>query len=275
MRLICQGFDGFTFQVPNIRKADVETMTMNSEGEYEKGLLLTPDRTVHGLFSHLGEVAEVSQLTRRQSRRLAQRRVKGPYYGYFNSDKSIYCVSTELFFEIQFHGLFFLKYSAFATIAKILEYLSNHNLSFYISSTDYQLTIRGNRDKFFALVWKGCSYSDLFELVPRIKNGQVQHFQSSYSRISVVAYDKKSHLESMSDSPYQELFKKKYTDDFDNLFRVEFRLHYADKNEELTDVLKEEINEDKLKEILFGLVQKQIQFPSQLKKLIAGGRYEK
>lgn len=79
----------------------------------------------------------------------------------------------------------------------------------------------------------------------------------------------------MADSPYQELFKQKYTEDFENLFRVEFRLHYADKNEELTDVLKEEINEDKLKEILFGLVQKQIRFPSQLKKLIAGGRYEK
>nr|BFD66612.1 hypothetical protein HAGR004_16340 [Bdellovibrio sp. HAGR004] len=56
---------------------------------------------------------------------------------------------------------------------------------------------------------------------------------------------------------------------------MEFRLHYADKNEELTDILKKEINEEKLKEILFGLVQKQIRFPSQLKKLIAGGLYEK
>ena len=90
MKLICQGFDGFTFQVPNVRIANVETLTLNCDGENEKGLLLTPDRIVHGLFTFLGEIAESGQLTKKQSRRLFQRRVKGPYYGYYNSDKSIY-----------------------------------------------------------------------------------------------------------------------------------------------------------------------------------------
>jgi hypothetical protein len=275
MKLACQGFDTLTFQVPNVRRANVETMTLNSDGEYEKGLLLTNDRTVHGLFSHLGEFSENSQLTKKQSRRLAQRKAKAPYYGYFNSDKSIYCVSTELFFEIQFHGLFFLKYSAFKVIKQILDYLKNQGLSFYLSRTDYQLTIRGNRDKFFALIWQDCSYSDLFELAPKIKAGSVKGFEAEYSRISVVGYDKKSHLDSLSDSPYRELFKQKHTDNFEDLFRVEFRLHYADKNKSLTELFQNEINEDELKKTFFSLVQKEIQFPKQLKQFISGGRYEK
>lgn len=275
MKLICQGFDGFTFQVPNVRTANVETLTLNSDEEYEKGLLLTPDRTVHGLFTHLGEIAESSQLTKKQSRRLAQRRVKGPYYGYFNSDKSIYCVSTELFFEIQLHGLFFLKYSPLEMLLKIFEYLKSQSLSFYLSRSDYQLTVRGSREKFFSMIWQDCLYSEHFELIPRIKAGSVKRFEAEYSRMSVVGYDKKSHLDSISESPYYELFKQKHTGDFEDLFRVEFRLHYADKNQKLSQKIKEGLNLTSLKFVFLELIGEQVKLSKQLKKFIAGGRYER
>lgn len=275
MKLICQGFDGFTFQVPNVRSANVETLTLNSDGEFEKGLLLTPDRTVHGLFTHLGEIPECGQLTKKQARRLIQRRAKGPYYGYYNSDKSIYCVSTELFFEIQLHGLFFLKYISQETLLKIFEYLKSHGLSSYLSRSDYQLTVRANRKKFFSMIWQDCSYSDTFEIVPRIKAGLVKRFEAEHSRISVIGYDKKSHLEAVSDSPYHELFKQKYTDDFEDLFRLEFRLHYADKNQKLSQKFKEGVSLSILKSVFLELIEEQVQFPKQLKKLIAGGQYGK
>lgn len=137
-------------------------------------------------------------------------------------------------------GLFFLKADWQQQLTKILDLIEDNKWIYHATRTDLALTaiIPQQKNKIKSME-KEIDFQNL-EIQRREKNKIQNYISASHSNFEVVIYDKSRQIEEVKkDSLYQKLFKEKFGQESENIFRLELRIKNKKPNLTITKLLME------------------------------------
>lgn len=244
--------DYLDLQIYDELKTTVLIPEVDSDGISYESTIMVNDALAHELFALLEMPVHSSAWNNRVL--------------YQGESREIF-ISTKRFQKsMQFKGSFFLRPDAIMKLQEVIIFLKERNIKFLVSRLDISYIITGEK------TYAGLDRCDLKRLTHYTlkKKKKIAYYKAYNSRFSLVAYGKTAQIKKEKDSNYLKKFKEYYeiTELPEDLINLELRILGTDSCAEITELLSEKIDLEKLKHIVATHASKRIKLTKKIINLL-------